>query len=84
MILKKTNLADFVRLVTLALRGDHIKDPNVIYTKANYVKVTIEDDVLINLDGELGGKTPVELKTYIDILIFLLQLTSCEKRIVLI
>ncbi|MCU9601690.1 diacylglycerol kinase [Pallidibacillus thermolactis] len=62
LILKKTNLADFVRLVTLALRGDHIKDPNVIYTKANYVKVTSEDDVLINLDGELGGKTPVEFK----------------------
>lgn len=62
LILKKTNLAEFVRLTTLALRGEHIKDPNVIYTKANYIKVTSEDEVLINLDGELGGKTPAEFK----------------------
>src|SRR5690606_2110171 len=30
LILKKTNLADFVRVATLALRGEHIHDPNVI------------------------------------------------------
>lgn len=62
LILKKTNLADFVRVVSLALRGEHIHDPNVLYTKASYIKVTSSEEVLINLDGELGGKAPVEFK----------------------
>jgi diacylglycerol kinase (ATP) len=62
LILKKTNLADFIRIASLALRGEHIHDPNVIYTKANYIKVTSPEEVLINLDGELGGQTPVEFK----------------------
>ena len=62
LILKKTNLADFVRLATLALRGEHLNDPKVIHDKASYIKVTAPEEVLINLDGELGGQTPVEFK----------------------
>ena len=60
LILKKTNLAEFVRLVTLALRGDHINDEHVIYTKANRIKVTSEQKLLLNLDGEYGGEVPAE------------------------
>lgn len=60
--LEKTNLADFIRLATLALRGEHINDPKVIYTKAKNIKVTSPQEVLINLDGELGGKTPCEFQ----------------------
>lgn len=60
IVLKKTNLAEFIRLVTLALRGEHIHDPNIIYTKAKQIKVTSSEEVLINIDGELGGTTPAE------------------------
>ncbi|WAA09176.1 diacylglycerol kinase [Fervidibacillus albus] len=60
ILLKKTNLADFIRLVTLALRGEHIHDSKVIYTKAKHIKITSPEEVLINLDGELGGVTPAE------------------------
>lgn len=60
LILKKTNLADFIRIATLALRGEHINDPKVIYTKANRIKVTSEEKVQLNLDGEYGGLLPAE------------------------
>jgi len=60
LVLKKTNLADFIRVASLALRGEHINDPHVIYTKASHIKVSSPEEVLINLDGELGGKTPCE------------------------
>ncbi|MDQ0156845.1 diacylglycerol kinase [Robertmurraya andreesenii] len=60
LILKKTNLADFVRVATLALRGEHIHDPNVIYTQANRIKVTSDEKVQLNLDGEFGGLLPAE------------------------
>lgn len=62
LVLKKTNLAEFIRVVTLALRGEHINDPNVIYTKSSYIKVTAPQEVLINLDGELGGTAPCEFQ----------------------
>ena len=60
LILKKTNLADFIRVAFLATRGEHIKDPNIIYAKANRVKVTSKEKMQLNLDGEYGGVAPVE------------------------
>ncbi|ALF09476.1 diacylglycerol kinase [Parageobacillus thermoglucosidasius] len=60
IILKKTNLAEFIRLVTLAARGEHINDPHLIYTKANRIKVTSPNNMQLNLDGEFGGMLPGE------------------------
>ncbi|WP_010290905.1 diacylglycerol kinase [Kurthia massiliensis] len=71
-ILKKCNIAEFVRLVTLAVRGDHLKDPHIIYTKADHVKVSSESRVLLNLDGEYGGDAPAifqNLKRHIELFV---------------
>ncbi|MGM0845143.1 MAG: diacylglycerol kinase [Bacillota bacterium] len=62
LILKKTNLAEFIRIASMAVRGDHIKDPHVIYTKANRIKVHSKDKVQLNIDGEFGGLLPVEFE----------------------
>ena len=42
----------------LQLRGEHLGDPLVISTKAETIKVTSTDKVLLNLDGEFGGVLP--------------------------
>ncbi|MDQ0219814.1 diacylglycerol kinase [Peribacillus cavernae] len=60
LILKKTNLADFIRIATLAIRGEHVNDRNVIYAKANRIKVATKDKMQLNLDGEFGGLAPAE------------------------
>jgi diacylglycerol kinase (ATP) len=60
LILKKTSLADFIRVASLALRGEHTHDKNVIYVKANRIKVTATNDMMLNLDGEFGGMAPAE------------------------
>lgn len=60
LILKKMNLADFVRLVSNAVRGEHINDPAVIYVQANRIKVYPNEVVHLNLDGEYGGTLPSE------------------------
>ncbi|MDZ5473623.1 diacylglycerol kinase [Bacillus sp. 31A1R] len=60
LILKKTNLAEFIRIATLAVRGEHINDPHLIYTKANRIKVQSKEKVQLNLDGEFGGLLPAE------------------------
>ncbi|WP_046180216.1 diacylglycerol kinase [Domibacillus tundrae] len=62
IILKKTNLAEFIRIVGLALRGDHLNDPHVVYTKARRIHVQSSHPMLINLDGELGGEIPADFE----------------------
>jgi len=58
LILKKCNIAEFVRVVSLALRGEHYEDPLVISTKAEKILVSTSDNVQLNLDGEFGGVLP--------------------------
>lgn len=62
LILKKVNLAEFIRIATLAVRGEHVNDPNVIYTQANRIKVHSDEKVQLNLDGEFGGLLPGEFE----------------------
>ncbi|MFN7251386.1 MAG: diacylglycerol kinase [Anaerobacillus sp.] len=60
LILKKTSLADFVRVASAAVRGDHLNDPAVVYVQANRIKVFVDEVVHLNLDGEYGGMLPSE------------------------
>ncbi|WP_433945484.1 diacylglycerol kinase [Paenibacillus sp. SN-8-1] len=56
---KKCNLGEFLRLLTLALRGEHFNDPHVVYFKTNRMEVTSPASLVqLNLDGELGGELP--------------------------
>lgn len=60
-ILKKCNLADLVRVVTAASRGELVHDPHIIYFKASQLTITSDDYVQMNLDGEFGGTLPCEI-----------------------
>lgn len=62
IVVKKTNLAEFIRLAGLALRGEHLHDPRIIYFKTNRLRLSSPDRVLLNLDGELGGELPCEFE----------------------
>lgn len=58
LILKKCNIAEFIRIVSLAIRGEHLGDPLVISSAAEKITVTSSQEVLLNLDGEYGGVLP--------------------------
>lgn len=60
-ILKKCNLAEFVRVATAALRGEHMDDPKIVYFKAKRLHVASSDYTQMNLDGEFGGTLPSEI-----------------------
>lgn len=60
LILKKANLAEFVRIASLALRGAHLQDKHIIYAKANHIKVSTDEKMQLNIDGEFGGLLPGE------------------------
>ena len=72
MILDECSLPEFARIITLAARGEHLKDPRLIYRKARRVKVTTNGEVHMNLDGEYGGDAPAEfvnLKRHIEVFV---------------
>ncbi len=74
VIVKRTNIADFLRLLTLATRGEHLDDKYIISFQTDELKVysNNNDEIQINLDGELGGTLPGEfkvLKHHIEIFI---------------
>ena len=60
LIVKKANLAELIRIVSLAMRGEHVHDKHVIYAKANRIKVSATKEMMLNLDGEFGGLAPAE------------------------
>ncbi|WYP27485.1 diacylglycerol kinase [Alkalihalobacillus sp. FSL W8-0930] len=63
LIVKKTTFAEFIQVGGLALRGEHINHPKVMYIQANRIKVEVLDgnaEMKLNLDGERGGSLPAE------------------------
>ncbi|MBH5319024.1 diacylglycerol kinase [Paenibacillus sp. GSMTC-2017] len=60
LLIKKMNIAEFIRLVTLALRGEHLSDPHVMHFRTDSLKVTTPDYVQLNLDGDYGGVLPCQ------------------------
>lgn len=60
--LRKCNLAEFVRVITLALRGEHINDKKVLHFRTDYMEVVSPGPVQLNLDGEFGGVLPAAFR----------------------
>jgi diacylglycerol kinase (ATP) len=58
LVVKKMSIPEFIKLATQALRGEHLRDPRVIYFQTAELKVTSNSGVQVNLDGELGGHLP--------------------------
>ncbi|MEF3302478.1 diacylglycerol kinase [Paenibacillus sp. GYB003] len=65
-ILRKCNLPEFIRIVSSALRGEHLNDPHVIHFKTQHIQVTSPDYVQLNLDGEFGGTLPCTISVLPD------------------
>ncbi|RRG17897.1 diacylglycerol kinase [Weissella viridescens] len=63
LVLKTSKLNELMAIMSEALKGKHVNDPNVLYVKSNEVKIIPEGDeqnpIMINLDGEYGGDAPV-------------------------
>ncbi|WCK55115.1 diacylglycerol kinase [Aneurinibacillus sp. Ricciae_BoGa-3] len=58
LILKKASIPDYIRIATLLMKGEHVKDPKVMYFQTKKLTATSPNEVELNLDGELGGMLP--------------------------
>lgn len=83
LILKELNMAEFIRVASLALRGEHLSDPHVIYAKASEISVTSDERVLLNLDGEYGGLLPATFKNlgrHIEVMVPLSSIGDKDRK----
>jgi len=70
--LRKCNLAEFIRLVTMVMRGESVfNDPHCIFFQSDRIVVESPDRVQLNLDGEFGGMLPCTfslLPSHLDVI----------------
>ncbi|MCZ0702896.1 diacylglycerol kinase (ATP) [Natronobacillus azotifigens] len=60
LVLKKTNMAEFVRIISALTRGNHFDDPKVFHARAREIKIHTDEKMQLNIDGEYGGVLPGE------------------------
>ena len=58
LIVKPMNLGELVRVLGLALRGEHVGDARIEYFRARTIALSSTADADLNVDGEYGGKLP--------------------------
>ncbi|GFN36223.1 diacylglycerol/lipid kinase family protein [Tepidimicrobium xylanilyticum] len=58
VIIKKSEVQDLAQIFINIFRGEHVYHPNVVYFKSKRIWIDAEEDVIIDIDGECGGKLP--------------------------
>ena len=56
--IKKADMQELANIFFNIFNGDHINHPKVIYFKSKSIKVSSEEKISIDIDGEYGGKLP--------------------------
>lgn len=62
VIIKKSDIPDLAQIFINIFSGEHVNHPNVSYFKTQNLKVTTDEKLTIDIDGEYGGKLPAEFK----------------------
>ena len=62
IIVRKVSRFKLLKLFPKVISGKHIGDPGVDYRQVKQFKIMSEDKSQLNLDGEVLGSTPVEVK----------------------
>lgn len=62
IIVKQAKLSEVIKLATAAIRGEHLHNERIVYFQTDAVKVSSNEQVDLNLDGEYGGALPKEFK----------------------
>ena len=58
ILIKKSGVQDLANIFFNIFSGEHINHPNVIYFKSKSIKLSTDQNISVDIDGEYGGKLP--------------------------
>lgn len=66
IVVKTSNLIEILQLITMVLNGGkHVNDPRILYVKTSkLVAKSVDEKMMINVDGEYGGDAPMTFKNH--------------------
>ncbi len=64
VFIKKTEIHNLANIFFNVFSGDHVNHPDVKYFKTNHIKISSDNEVDIDVDGEFGGKLPVVFEVF--------------------
>jgi diacylglycerol kinase (ATP) len=62
VLIKKADITELMNIFVNVITGYHINHPKVIYYKTRKVYIESESKIMLDIDGEYGGKLPAEFK----------------------
>ena len=62
IVIKKSGVQDLANIFFSIFSGEHINHPNVVYFKSNNIKISTEEEIPVDIDGEFGGHLPATFK----------------------
>ncbi len=62
LIVEKSQFIDVASIFFMALSGNHTNHPNLQYIQVEAFSVYCDDDICVDLDGEQGGKLPMDFR----------------------
>lgn len=83
IIITTSNLVEISDLIRKMINGGrHVNDKHIIYTKTNQVEIITQNDseLLINLDGELGGSAPAQFENIQQHIEFIADTEAIEAK----
>lgn len=63
VVFEKSSPADLIQIFAKVFNGNHITHPKVHYIQAKDLIIECEEELELDVDGELWGKAPIELKS---------------------
>lgn len=62
LIVEKSQFIDVASIFFMALSGNHTNHPSLQYIQVDAFSVYCDDDIYVDLDGEQGGKLPMDFR----------------------
>jgi len=60
-IIRKSNVAELLILLADFARGAHIDNPKIEYMQASHIKISCAQDIIYDIDGEIGKNFPIDV-----------------------
>lgn len=60
LIIKDCEIHEMAEIFFALFQGEHVSHPKVLYFKSDHISISSDREMVVDIDGEYGGKLPAE------------------------